>query len=168
MKIKIIAAIAQGNVIGKDGDMPWPRQTADMQHFHSETRGKAVLMGRKTWESLSESPLKHRTNIIVTSHAKDHQSTHSVIFKSSLEDAINAARERDEKELYVTGGAEIYRQTVDIADEIVMTCFAEAFEGDTFFPQIRLCDWYVSQSTNLSIEGPNDMQGVIIRMKRGK
>src|SRR5690606_9995999 len=109
-----------------------------MKFFKNTTWGMPVIMGRKTFESMG-GPLRGRTNIVITRQA-DWQAADTLVAKS-LQEAIQAAATTDAKEVYIIGGGEIYRQAINIADEVVITRVHAVFEADTFFPEIREGGW---------------------------
>jgi dihydrofolate reductase len=128
VKIAIIAAIAHNMVIGKAGVLPW-HIPEDLKHFKSLTRGHAVLMGRKTWQSLGR-PLPERRNVVLTSGdlpGVEHYAT--------LEAALVGLR--NEETVFIIGGAKLYAQLLDRADFLYLTLITRDFEGDTFFPAYR-------------------------------
>lgn len=133
--LSLIAAIGgEDRVIGKDGKLPW-RIKADMEHFKQTTTGHVVIMGRKTFESIGK-PLVKRTNIVLT---RSIDFAHEgVVTAYSFEDAFEKAKERAniKKEIFVIGGAEIYKEALPYADKLYLTLVEGDFEGDTFFPDI--------------------------------
>ncbi|MGB9366178.1 MAG: dihydrofolate reductase [Xanthobacteraceae bacterium] len=140
-QIVIIAAVAENGVIGRGGAMPW-RLKSDMQHFRALTMGKPVVMGRKTYLSLSVKPLPRRTNVVVT---RDTSFTApGVLVARSLETALEAARGdalRRGTDIMVIGGAEIYAQAMPLADRLEVTRIRTQPEGDTAFPPIDPAVW---------------------------
>lgn len=153
MTIALIAAVAQNRAIGKDNQLLW-HLPEDMRYFRETTRGKTVIMGRKTWESLPEKfrPLPGRRNIVVTRDrnfvAKGATLTHS------LEEAVALAGEADEA--FVIGGAELYRQALPLAQRLYLTEVAQAYEGDVFFPEIQAAEWQeTSREEQRSASGIN-------------
>ncbi len=137
-KIQVIAAVSENNVIGRDGDLPW-HLPEDLKRFKKLTTGHPVLMGRKTWESIPEKfrPLPGRTNILVT-RQKEYDAPDGVKIYSDVNEALNAHSDED---LFVIGGGEIYRQTIDRADVIYLTRVHREIEGDSFFPEIDPSVW---------------------------
>lgn len=135
MIIKIIAAMSRNGVIGDNGTMPWPHLSADMKHFASETSGKTVVMGRKTFDSLSNKPLSGRNNIVLTGSAHKLNGVSGVAFESSVMDAITTASMMGASELYVIGGAQIYEAFFEIADEAIITFIDADYAGDTKMPR---------------------------------
>lgn len=132
-KLAVIAAIARNGVIGRDGDLPW-RLPEDLRHFKRTTRGHAVIMGRKTWESIGR-PLPGRTNIVVTRQAAYEAPGCSVVH--SLEEGLELAWQTDE-EPFVIGGAGLYAAALPLATRLELTEVHEEVQGDTFFPPIDL------------------------------
>lgn len=144
MSINIIAAYNQNSVIGKDGQIPW-HLLDDLQHFKEVTKGHPVIMGRKTHESIGQL-LVGRRNIIVTRQDVYHPvDVSDVVFVvSSLDEAIDAAQKEDE-EIFIIGGEEIYRQAIPLADRMYLTyVFSDSQQGDTYFPDFELSDWHAS------------------------
>ena len=140
-QIVIIAAVAENGVIGRGGTMPW-RLKSDMQHFRALTMGKPVVMGRKTYLSLSVKPLPGRTNIVVTRDA--NFIAPGVLVASSLTAALQIARGdalRRGTDIMVLGGAEIYARAMPLAHRLEITRIHMAPEGDTVFPPIDPAIW---------------------------
>lgn len=138
MSLSLIAAIAENNCIGKNNTLPW-HIPEDLKHFKEVTRGKTVLMGRKTWESLPERfrPLPDRLNIVITRQSP-YTVPAGVEVYASPEEAVAA---RPLEEIMVIGGAEMYRQTIDQADTLYITHVKQSVEGDAFFPVIDPAVW---------------------------
>lgn len=135
--IAIIAAVSENNVIGKDSKLPW-RLPADMKYFKTMTRGNVVVMGRKTFQSLGK-PLPDRVNIVITRQKSFKEQ--GVLTASSLQQALNTARQFEGKDIFIIGGGEIYRQSLDICDRIYLTRIHEHFNGDAFFPELPMNKW---------------------------
>ncbi|MEP2668486.1 MAG: dihydrofolate reductase [Cyclobacteriaceae bacterium] len=140
MTISLIAAVAQNRVIGKENDLPW-RLPDDMKYFMQTTSGHHVLMGRKNYDSLPNKfkPLPNRTNIVVTRQNNFNASGCTVV--SSIEKGIDLALENNETELFVIGGAQIYKQSLERADYLYLTEINAEIEGDTYFPNFEPNDW---------------------------
>ena len=136
--LSIIAAVARNGVIGKDNQLLW-HLPEDMRHFRETTRGKPVIMGRKTWESLPDAfrPLPGRNNIVVSRNPA-YQPARATL-ASTLNDAILKAG--DAEEVFVIGGAELYRLALPIADRLYLTEIDQDFEGDASFPDIEKSNW---------------------------
>jgi len=133
--ITIIAAIAKNNALGKDNKLIW-YLPADLKRFKQVTLNHHIIMGRKTFESLGK-PLPNRTSIII-SRNKNYK-VEGCIVVNSLEEAIKAAA-KDENP-FILGGAEIYRQAIDIADKLDLTFVHHTFDADAFFPKIDTTIW---------------------------
>lgn len=140
MTISLIAAVSENYVIGKNNQLIW-RLPADMKYFKEVTEGHHVLMGRKNYLSIPSKfrPLANRINIVVT-HEKGFTAEGCIIVHS-IEEGIDFARRHNEKELFVIGGGEIYRQTINLADKLYITWVHSTFEGDTVFPEINFDLW---------------------------
>lgn len=133
--VSIIVAIAQNGTIGDKNALLWHIKE-DMRFFRTTTSGHAVVMGRKTFESLGSRPLPKRTNIVIT---RADRAFEGAITAHSLEEAIRLA-EGDE-EIFIIGGAQIYREALRIADRMYITRVMHDYEGDTSFPDIDLSEW---------------------------
>lgn len=133
MKISLVAAVARNGVIGRGGTIPW-RLSEDMAHFRELTMGHPVIMGRRTWESLPDRfrPLPGRRNVVVTRNPDWH--VVGAERAGSLEEALESLH--GSVAAFVIGGAEIYREAMPLADELLLTEIDDDVEGDTFFP-----DW---------------------------
>lgn len=140
MEIKLIAAIAENNAIGKDNDLIW-NLPDDMKFFKDKTWGASVIMGRKNYESipLQFRPLPHRHNIVMT--RKENYDAPGCTVVHTMEDAIKAATKIEP--IYIIGGAEIYRKALqdDIVDIMYITEVHASFEADAFFPEFDKAKW---------------------------
>src|SRR3990167_3943942 len=147
--ISAIAAMTEHRVIGKGNKMPW-HLPADLKHFKTITNGHQVLMGRKTYESIGN-PLPNRTNIILT---RDHKySAPDCIILNDAESAVSLATELDMDEIFVIGGAEIYRQLMPQIQRVYLTIVHHDFEGDAFFPELKMDEWQeISRERNTADE----------------
>jgi dihydrofolate reductase len=134
MTITIVVAISENHAIGKDNKLLWylPK---DLKHFKEITTGGTVIMGRKTYESVGK-PLPNRRNIIITRQAITIEGCEVV---NSIEAAIALCK--TEKEVFIVGGAEIYKQAMHLTDRIYLTIVHKQFDGDSFFPEIDLNEW---------------------------
>lgn len=137
MTISIIVAVADNWVIGKKNALPW-YLPADLKHFKEITMGHHIIMGQKTHESIGKT-LPGRTNIIL-SFDKDFKAEGCQV-ENSLEDAIKLAKENNETEAFIIGGASVYEQAVDMADKIYMTRIHKNFDGDVYFPKLDMNKW---------------------------
>jgi len=130
MKIILIAAHDPNLVIGSKGKLPW-HYKKDLQFFKQTTMGYPIVMGRRVFEELNGKPLPGRKNIVLSkSHRYDHVKTFA-----SIEKALEFLK--NEEKIFIIGGGEIYRQTLPLADELLITRIHKTYEGDTFFPEYR-------------------------------
>lgn len=134
-ELVLIAAVARNGVIGRDGVLPW-HLAADMQHFRELTRECPVVMGRRTWDSLSPryKPLPGRSNIVVSRRAG--WAAEGVQSAPSLQAALRLARLRlgAAKRVFVIGGTQLYREALPLADVLELTEVQADVAGDAHFP----------------------------------
>jgi len=136
--LSLVVAAARNNVIGKGNALPWSLP-ADLKHFREVTSGHAVIMGRKTFESIGR-PLPNRRNIVIT--RQPGYAPEGVEAAGSLEAAVALAMaDSPEREAFVIGGGEIFRQALPIADRIYLTRVEADVEGDAFFPDLDPREW---------------------------
>ena len=141
MIISLIVAMASNRVIGDKGDIPW-KIPGEQKMFKEITMGHCVIMGRKTFESL-ERPLPGRTNIVVTRQS-DYKAPGCTVVHS-LEDALKSCPP-EEKEAFICGGGQLYRDSFAMADRIYLTVIPREIPGDTYFPEIPEAEFVVSKS----------------------
>lgn len=156
MTISLVAAVAENGVIGRDNQLPW-RLSSDLKRFKAETLGKAVVMGRRTFQSIGR-PLPGRANVVVTRDRTFRAEGADVAH--SLGDALALARVRGRclahpEEVCVIGGAELYALAMPAADRLVITHVLASPEGDALFPPIDPTQWRAGPATDFSA-GPND------------
>lgn len=129
MILTLVAAHDPNLVIGKDGELPW-NYPEDLKHFKQVTLGNTIIMGRGVFEELKEKPLPGRKNIVLSrSRTYDHVDTYS-----SLEKALENL---NDKEVFIIGGGELYKQTLPTADKMIITEIQKEYDGDTYFPEYR-------------------------------
>ncbi len=135
--LTLIAAVARNSAIGKDNRLLW-QLPEDMQRFKALTIGHAVLMGRKTWESLPARfrPLPGRHNIVLSRHTIGQFSGATVAH--TLDDAIHAA---GDGQVFIIGGGDVYAQAMLLADRLELTEVDDAPAGDAFFPAVDRLTW---------------------------
>lgn len=146
--ITIIAAVAENQIIGKDGKLPWDIPE-ELQHFKKSTLCKPIIMGKATWESLGR-PLPKRQNIVISSTMK---SVPGVSVARSIDDALEiadaylagflegCAGKDFEPEIMIIGGANVYDQFLPKADYLLLTRVKQMPEGDTLFPAYDTTEW---------------------------
>jgi dihydrofolate reductase len=140
MVISILVAIADNNVIGKDNKLVW-NLPADLRLFKNLTMGHTIVMGRKTFDSIGK-PLPGRKSIIIT-RQKDYKVEGCVVV-NSLEEAMQKIENEDE--VFIIGGAQIFELAMELADRVYLTKIDNAFEGDTFFPEIHSDQWVLTKN----------------------
>lgn len=131
--ISMIAAKSANNVIGRDNDLPWSGLLpADMSFFVSKTKGKPVIMGRNTFDSIGKA-LPKRVNVVITRNKS--WSAENVLVAHSLDEALKMVA--DYEEVMIIGGSEIYSQCINVADKLYITEIdTHIDDGDSFFPEI--------------------------------
>ena len=135
--ISLIAAIGKNNELGKNNTLVWSMPT-DLKYFRKTTSGHPVIMGRKTFESIGR-PMPNRRNIVITRDQNYKKDGIEVVH--SLEEALNLVPHKKE-EIFIIGGAEIYKQAMPIADKLYITHIeAEDKDADAFFPEIIPIVW---------------------------
>lgn len=130
MTISIIVAVAKNNVIGKDNKLPW-HLPEDLKHFKELTSGHTVIMGRKTFESIGR-PLPNRKNIVISRNENFKANDMEVVH--SIEQALDLTKNEDE--VFIIGGAEIYKQALLLVNKIYLTRINKDYEGDAYFPEL--------------------------------
>jgi dihydrofolate reductase len=138
MRISILAAVSDNGVIGRDGKLPW-HLSDDLRRFKRLTMGHTIVMGRRTWESIGR-PLPGRRTIVVSRQLHYRVDAEDVKIADSLDEALRIAEEAGEKEVFIVGGAEIYKLALPQADRLYLTCVMSEREidGDTYFPSDEL------------------------------
>lgn len=137
MPVTLVAAVARNGVIGRDGALPW-HLPEDLRRFKSLTLGHVLVMGRRTFESIGR-PLPGRTTIVVT-RRPDWPAPEGVLVAPSLEAALARAAALDD-EVFLVGGAEIYRRGLEMADFLELTEVDAEPSGDTVFPPVDWSRW---------------------------
>lgn len=138
MTVTLIAAVASNGVIGRDNDLVW-RNRDDLARFKRLTLGHTLVMGRKTYDSIGR-PLPGRTTIVIT--RQPTWSAPGVTTAHSLEEALKlATSSSDSDQIFIAGGAEIYRLALPYADHLELTHIHTALPGDTYFPPIDPTTW---------------------------
>ena len=140
MIISLIAALSENFVIGKNNDLPW-RLPDDMKYFMQTSKGHHCIMGRKNYDSIPDKfrPLPNRTNIVVT-RQKNFKAPGCIVV-NSIDKALEIARSNGEEEAFIIGGAEIYRQGMEVTQRMYLTEINATIEGDTHFPEFKKEEW---------------------------
>ncbi|GAB2589225.1 dihydrofolate reductase [Spirosoma areae] len=139
MKLSLIAAVAENGVIGRQNDLPW-HLPDDFAFFKRKTNHHPIIMGRKSLVSLGK-PLPNRTNIVITRN-RDF-AAEGVTVVHTLDEALAVAKKADRQtdEIFVIGGAEIYKMALPVATTLYLTEIHQAYEGDAYFPAFDKSQW---------------------------
>jgi dihydrofolate reductase len=164
MKLSIIAAVANNNVIGNKNRLIW-HMPADLKFFKNKTLGNTMIMGRKTFESIGK-PLPGRKTIIVTQ--QEDYKVEGCQIAHSYKEAIALAKK--DKEVFVVGGAEIYSQALEHKSSsiIYLTRIFASFDGDTFFPDINCNEWEITERNDFEPDKDNKYPFSFMIYKRKK
>lgn len=161
MRLNLIAALNNQGAIGANGEMLWHHtdMPSDMKYFRDITRGHIVIMGRKTWDSLSVQPLPNRINIVISTTLGAVKSPW-VYVVSGIEEALELAKQltekADDKNVFCIGGGTLYHALINIADALWLTHVFMDAEGDTYFPPLDERDWKTDHLSNLPIISGKD------------
>jgi len=146
--ISIIAAVSKNNVIGKNGKIPW-KIPGEQKRFKELTTGKTIIMGRKSFEEIGK-PLPNR-NIIIVSRTKNY-SFENCITVDSLSKAFELSK--DEEEVFIAGGAQLYEATLPYADYLYLTIIDKFFDGDVYFPNFNRDDYIIEYEERIEYPIP--------------
>lgn len=156
MKIKLIACIANKNAIGKNGTLPWHLKE-DLKHFKRCTLHSCIIMGRKTFESIGSMPLPNRLNIVVSTTLQGP--IQNCLIVPRISSAFRFLKDHNQKECWIIGGGTLYKQTINIADELEITrLFGDVVEPDTFFPEISKKDWTIESCSEIYIDKASSLR----------
>lgn len=150
-KIKLIAAVSSNGVIGNEGGLVF-QDKEDMKHFRETTTGNTVVMGRKTWDSIPTAyrPFKNRENVVISRNKDIFDCELVMTFepeKDITKPQLENIAEYYNTDVFIIGGGEIYKQTINLADELIISEFPQEITGDTFFPEIDLNIWKLAKFT---------------------
>lgn len=132
----LVVAIGQRGEIGNKNELLW-HLPKDFKHFKEITQNHPIIMGRKTYESIGK-PLPNRTNIVIS--RRNDWFEEGILIVGSIKEALKFAKKIDE-EIFIIGGGEIFKETIDQADRLEVTLVKSVFEADAFFPKIDLKKW---------------------------
>lgn len=154
MKKIIVAAYADNRVIGRAGDLPW-HLPADLAFFERTIADGWLLSGRRSYESAQGKAIfTPDRQVVVVTQQKDYQALgHSVAH--TLSEAVQQAEQAGAGKLYILGGGEIYRQAIDIADQLIITEVHATFTGDAFFPPIDARQWREAKRQDHAADAEN-------------
>ena len=154
--------MGKNRVIGNKGKLPW-HMPADLKYYKDKIRGKTIVMGRKTFESMGNKPLPNRANIILTMD-QNYKVDGAIVVHSADEALKEAEKISPDQELMVIGGSEIYKEFLPRANRIYLTIIEGEFEGDAFFPKYDITEWkeisYEEHERNA--ENPYDYRFVVL------
>lgn len=159
MIVSIVVAIGENYAIGKNNQLLW-HLPADLKHFKQITTGHTVIMGRKTYDSVGK-PLPNRRNIIITRQDITIEGCEVV---KSIEDALALCA--GEEEVFIIGGAEIYKQSIHLADRIYLTIVHQKFDGDSYFPEINYEQWIETTREDHQPDEKNKLPYSFITLER--
>lgn len=137
MTLSHIVAAAENDVIGVNNDLPWDIPE-DMKFFRDKTKGRAMIMGRKTYESVGH-PLPNRLSIIITRQKDYKVDNPNAVVKPDLASAIEFAKTQVSKwgdEIFIIGGGEIFKDSMDLVDVIYLTRIHKTYDGDIKYPKV--------------------------------
>ncbi len=163
MQIILIAAVAKNQVIGKDNQLIW-KLSADLKRFKNLTSGHYILMGRKTFESLGR-PLPNRTHLII-SRDPNYQAPEGHYAFNSVEEAIIFCNKIEVEKLFIIGGGQIYRETINLCDQLEITEVAAKPEGDTYFPEIDSTIWEEVEREEFAADEKNEFPYAFVTYKK--
>lgn len=156
-RLTLIVAAAENDVIGRDGDLPW-KLSSDLARFKQLTMGHALLMGRKTYESIGR-PLPGRVSIVLSRDPTWLPNHDVVLVANTLDEALDRARGAKEvrhEQAFVIGGGEIYRLALPLADRVHLTRVHTTVEGDATFPPLDANEWQLVSSEKQQADEKNE------------
>ncbi|MBI5890302.1 MAG: dihydrofolate reductase [Nitrosomonadales bacterium] len=151
-KLSLIVAMARNRTIGVNNTLPW-RCPEDLKHFKTLTMGHHMIMGRKTFDSIGK-PLPGRTTVVVSRN--DDLEIAGCVVAHSLKEAIAICA--DDKEIFIVGGAELYRQALSLVDTLYITEIRQDVEGDAHFPEFDKSEWRETSREVRSQETPQPLE----------
>ena len=152
MRISLIVAKSENNVIGRNNELPWHLKD-DLQNFKKLTMGHHILMGRKTFESIGK-VLPGRMSLVISNEPRAN--SENVFWFNSIFRAIKQAERNGETELFIIGGEKIYKYALSLIDRIYLTEVEATVEGNAFFPQLSLKNWKKVSEVNVEKNASND------------
>ena len=150
MTLSCIVAVSENGVIGRGNGLPW-KLSADLRRFKQLTTGHAIIMGRKTFESIG-GPLPHRSSVMITRNR--HYESPGVVVVHSFDQAVDACK--DQHEAFVIGGEAVFREALPRAERLYLTRVHANIKGDTYFPETDLAAWKLLQQEDHPGDEKND------------
>lgn len=151
-RISHLVAMSANRVIGRENGIPW-RLPRDVHMFKTLTMGHTMIMGRRTWDSLPRKPLPGRRTIIVTRDETYRAPGAEVV--TNVDDAYALCAGEDE--VFVIGGAQIFKETFNSTDRIYLSEIHQAIDGDVFYPVFDPADWTVTEKISYQADGPQKL-----------
>lgn len=161
--LSISVAVCNNNIIGGDNKLLW-HIPDDLKRFKENTMGKTMIMGRKTFESLP-GILPGRTHVVLTRDKSFKVDSENVIIIHSLEEILSTYSNTEE-EVFIIGGGQLYKSTIDHCQKIYLTIVNKDFEGDTYFPDINYDEWDILYSSEEKINPKDDIPFKFIDLTR--
>ncbi len=150
--ITIIVATDRNGGIGYRNNL-LAHLPGDLKRFRKITMGHCLIMGKKTWESLPKKPLPGRENIVLTDNELDCFDCAATA--GSIDEALKMCSQG--REIFIIGGGSVYRQFMPLADRLLVTHIHKEFQADTFFPEIRPDEWYISEQEDYLTDAPGEL-----------
>ena len=163
MIVSMIVAMDRNRGIGQDNRLPW-RLSADLKRFKELTMGHHLIVGRKTWESIGR-PLPGRKMIVVTRNQAFHPE--GCTTSGSITEALEIAAAAGDEEVFIGGGAEVFRESFSLAERIYLTDVDAEVDADTFFPAFERSEWVESVAGRFPADEKNEY-GVTFRILNRK
>lgn len=160
--LSIVVAVSENNAIGKDNQLLWHLPT-DLKHFKEITSGNTIIMGRKTYDSIGR-PLPNRRNIVITRSTDLELPNVEVV--NTLEAALALCDDEKEKQIFVIGGAEIYKHALPLANKIYLTTVHQTYDADVFFPDLNKEDWKETSSAYHQADEKNNVAYTFSTLER--
>jgi dihydrofolate reductase len=166
MTLSLIVAMSEGGVIGRHGALPW-RLPADLRRFRELTTGRAIIMGRRTWESIGR-PLPRRTSIVL-SRRGDVRPAGALVARD-LDEAVELARRHaaQSDEAFVIGGSDVYRQALPVVQRMYVTLVHADVPGDARFPPLDWGQWRLVERADHAADASNEFAYSFLRYERAK
>ena len=165
MRVSMIVAKSLNGVIGLGNKLPWTLKT-DLAHFKKVTMGHHLILGRKTFDSFGGKPLPGRMHLILSNEPK--AATENVIWFNSVFRALKHAERQGEKEVFIIGGAQIYKACLSLVDRLYLTEVQAEVKGDTYFPSLSLKNWNLVSEVVVPQDGDNQYPFTVRVLDRKK
>lgn len=165
MRVSMIVAKSLNGVIGLGNKLPWTLKS-DLAHFKKVTMGHHLILGRKTFDSFGGKPLPGRMHLILSNEPK--AATENVIWFNSVFRALKHAERQGEKEVFIIGGAQIYKACLSLVDRLYLTEVQAEVKGDTYFPSLSLKNWNLVSEVVVPQDGDNQYPFTVRVLDRKK